>query len=192
MPSLGIYQGKCKGCGYEGRLYTKKLCPLCAAPKKKSICKSNHKDATGLRSVKGSTLSRESFLSTSKSWRKSTSGHKLSAQDEQFYRYLWESMPRYCVNCLKSGKSSEQAYLGEKREAHFFSHILPKGAYPKIRYLLINIDISCWDCHQIWGAGAKETMVIYDESKLAALRLIDTNLPEACWLVPETLLSDIK
>ena len=65
-------------------------------------------------------------------------------QKELFF-HLWEEKPHDCDLC--------GCNLGIEPMAYFFSHILSKGAYPRIKLLPKNIMFNCWDCHQAWDHG---------------------------------------
>jgi len=61
---------------------------------------------------------------------------------------------------------------------HNFSHVLVKKTYKKIRYIELNIDLICWDCHQKWEFGDMIGMKIYDIDKINLLRALDRAIPK--------------
>lgn len=69
---------------------------------------------------------------------------KFKNQKEMFF-HIWEEKPHTCDLC--------GVYLGEEPLAHYFSHILSKGAYPRLKLNPENIMLNCWDCHQKWDHG---------------------------------------
>lgn len=70
-----------------------------------------------------------------------------------FYKYMWDKKPHLCENCGQ--------YLREY-SAVYISHILSRGAHPKIALDPRNINILCYECHHKWEFGDKSYMRIYE------------------------------
>jgi len=64
---------------------------------------------------------------------------------KELFREIWIERPHYCECCHKE--------LGEIPLAHFFSHILSKGAFPKYKHNKDNIILICMNCHNDWEYG---------------------------------------
>ena len=68
-------------------------------------------------------------------------------QKEMFF-HIWESRPH------KSEVSG--TYLGEEAKAHYFAHILSKGAYPSYKLDPDNIVLLTMQEHHDFDAGIKD------------------------------------
>lgn len=66
---------------------------------------------------------------------------EIRYKDLAFYAKIWISRPHRCVNCDK--------YLGFEPLTIFFDHILEKSKYPELRWEESNIQLLCFECHQI-------------------------------------------
>lgn len=73
---------------------------------------------------------------------------KKTGEREMFLE-IWQERPHYCTNknCNK--------WLGNEPRTFFFSHIKPKSVYPQLRLNKNNIQLLCFDCHQIFDFGDK-------------------------------------
>lgn len=69
-----------------------------------------------------------------------TAKRKPTGEKEVFKR-IWESNPHECLTC--------GVHIKEARAINF-SHLLPKGTYPKYRLDPRNIVLQCGGCHQRW------------------------------------------
>lgn len=78
---------------------------------------------------------------------------KGNAQKQLFFE-IWEERPHVCDLC--------GCHLGEEPMAYHFSHILSKGAYPRIKLLDENIMLNCFPCHREWDAGSPQGLKYYD------------------------------
>jgi|10_taG_2_1085330.scaffolds.fasta_scaffold219980_2 predicted restriction endonuclease len=127
----------CSVCGQVRPMYNvrKKLCGYCWKKSKVHTWKAN------------STIKRTPL----KKVNKKTSA-KINA-DVKFYNSIWNDSNHYCENC--------NIYLGEQLNKSYISHILSKGAYPKHRHNNENINVLCFNCHQLWEFGDKTKMSIY-------------------------------
>jgi hypothetical protein len=74
-------------------------------------------------------------------------------KDTEFYQEIWDEREHYCEECGR--------YLGEVWDRSYFSHILTKGAHPKLRRVKLNIQTVCRHCHSIWEFGDRTKMKTY-------------------------------
>lgn len=78
-------------------------------------------------------------------------GH-TPAENERFYRWVWEHKTHICEECMKPLNEYSAVYV---------SHILTRGAHPEIAHDPRNTNILCFRCHGIWENGARRRMRIY-------------------------------
>lgn len=64
------------------------------------------------------------------------------------YLEIWNERQHNCTVCKK--------YLWNEPKAHFFAHILSKGAYPSYKFNKENITILCYDCHYRFDFGSSK------------------------------------
>jgi len=132
---MGNENKKCKGCG-SIYIQNKRL-QLCS----ECVYKKNHSG----KSRKEVYIERkENKLNyRTKQIKKNFTGEK------ELFLQIWEDRPHFCINCGK--------FLGNEPKAFFFSHKHSKGADPSKRLDKSNIDLLCWDCHQVrdFGEGIK-------------------------------------
>ncbi len=88
-------------------------------------------------------------------------------KDTAFYQYVWDERKDangvcYCEECERKYGRSERSSLGQIWKRDMFSHILTKGAHPRLRRVLENINLLHSKCHAIWEFGKREEMAIYD------------------------------
>lgn len=88
---------------------------------------------------------------------------KITA-DTKFYDELWSERKHECEEC--------GVHLGETWQRYMFSHILSKGAHPKLRHEKDNFNILCFKCHQQWEFGNRKTMRINEKNKTAIIKLL--------------------
>jgi len=70
----------------------------------------------------------------------------MSKNDQKkMFLEIWEERPHVCDLCFK--------HLGNEPMAYHFSHILGKGAYPRIKLLKENIMLNHFECHRKWDQG---------------------------------------
>ena len=77
-------------------------------------------------------------------------GH-TPAENEKFYRWIWDHKPHICEECMKPLNGYSATYV---------SHILSRGAYPEMTHDPRNCNILCFQCHAQWENGNRETMRI--------------------------------
>ena len=58
-----------------------------------------------------------------------------------FYRYCLHHFPAICENC---GKPIEHPW------ATNVSHIITRGSHPEMAHDPRNVNILCWECHELW------------------------------------------
>lgn len=64
------------------------------------------------------------------------------------YLDIWNERKHNCTVCKK--------HLWNEPKAHFFAHILSKGAYPSYKYEKENIALLCYDCHYRFDFGSSK------------------------------------
>lgn len=63
---------------------------------------------------------------------------------------IWERRTHYCFHC--------GTYLGSTMKPIYFSHILSRGAHPKLRCDEDNIVLACRECHYIYDFGDRSRL----------------------------------
>lgn len=86
-------------------------------------------------------------------------GH-TPAENEKFYRWVWNHKPHYCECCMRPLPDFSATYV---------SHILTRGAYPEMAYDCRNVNILCFLHHSMWENGNRKNMRIYRHN----LQIID-------------------
>lgn len=137
----------------ERSVYAKGLCNPCYWEANKS------KNREAAKQKKGDVLTKVTI-----------GGEKLSKSrletlklDKQLYTSVWSKRPHYCENCDK--------WLGDKMLAVFMSHILSKGSYPEHRHKEENINLLCFECHQVWEFGDRSSMRIFAANQKVIAKL---------------------
>lgn len=64
---------------------------------------------------------------------------------KKLFFQIWNNRKHQCFAC--------DAYLGEEPLAHYFAHILSRGAYPKFKLVPWNIVLMCLNCHHEFDFG---------------------------------------
>ena len=85
------------------------------------------------------------------------------------FQAIWDNRPNFCAVCNEP--------LGEFNIS-YFSHILPKGAFPKFRLYDKNIMLKCEYHHHIWGTKAKSDLLNYHSNFQMAIDLAEELLIE--------------
>ena len=89
--------------------------------------------------------------------RKSTKANKRNADDDKWYREVFEKSNKTCEECSKQLQGFSRSYV---------SHILSKGAFPSYRYHPKNYNILCYECHQTWEfSGNRKSMNIWPKNE---------------------------
>ena len=78
-------------------------------------------------------------------------GH-TPAENEKFYRWCWEHYPHYCQETIRPLREYSAVYV---------SHILTRGAHPQMAHDPRNVNILCFEMHNKWENGRRETMRIF-------------------------------
>lgn len=79
-------------------------------------------------------------------------GH-TPAENEKFFRWIWEHKPHYCEECMRPLPEYSAVYC---------SHILTRGANPEMAHDPRNINILCFEHHNMWEhATTRGKMRIY-------------------------------
>ena len=79
-------------------------------------------------------------------------GNDVMAANERFFRWVWEYKPHYCEECMRPLRSYSVVYC---------SHILTRGAHPEMAHDPRNINILCFEHHNMWENGNRKRMRIY-------------------------------
>lgn len=66
------------------------------------------------------------------------------------FNAIWECREHKCYHCGK--------FLGNEPKVIFFSHILSRGAHPKLRCVPENIVLACNECHYIYDFGDRSLL----------------------------------
>lgn len=148
-PSVGI----CKECfdqcaklgviPVEKRLAVKKPIPLCVYHNAK---KNMGKKFT--KSVMDSIKKGSDFPPAKTQKVKKVAGKRKPTGEALMFKEIWEEREHTCVSCLAS--------LGDEAKAHYFSHIIKKGANNSLRLEKKNIMLECLECHATWDFGTIE------------------------------------
>ena len=72
--------------------------------------------------------------------------------NEKYYRWVWKHKKHVCEECLKPLGDYSSVYI---------SHILTKGSYPEMAHDPRNNNILCFDHHNLWENGNRESMRVY-------------------------------
>lgn len=83
-------------------------------------------------------------------------GH-TPAENEKFYRWVWEHKPHYCEETMRPLPNYS---------ATFVSHILTRGANPEMAHDPRNVNILCFEMHNKWENGDRKGMRIYPASAM--------------------------
>lgn len=84
----------------------------------------------------------------------------IPAANERFYRFMWENSRHVCEETFMPLKNYWSGHI---------SHIISRGAAPDMAHDPRNVNILCYDAHQLWENGGlleREKMRIYDKNKL--------------------------
>tara|TARA_R110000803_G_scaffold50845_4_gene105414 strand:- start:425 stop:916 length:492 start_codon:yes stop_codon:yes gene_type:complete len=126
--------GKCSQCSNQTLIVINKpyLCKKCndARKKMKKLSKTLIVDPTPKKAIKRSSI---------KYKKKEPTG------EGEMFRVIWDERDHICTGCNK--------HLGDEAIVHYFSHILTKGQYPRLRLEKDNIMIECKECHYTQDFG---------------------------------------
>lgn len=89
-------------------------------------------------------------------------GH-TPAENEKFYRWVWDHKPHICEECMKPLNGYSATYV---------SHICSRGSEPMMAHDPRNVNILCFRCHTKYENGNRESMRIWrkDERIKATLK----------------------
>ncbi len=73
-------------------------------------------------------------------------------ENEKFYRWCWANMPHICEETMRPLRHFSATYV---------SHILTRGAHPEMAHDPRNVNILCFEMHNKWENGNRESMRIY-------------------------------
>lgn len=77
---------------------------------------------------------------------------KIPQANERFFRWVWAHKPHRCEETMRPLREYSAAYC---------SHILTRGAHPEMAHDPRNINILCYEMHNLWENGKRENMRIY-------------------------------
>lgn len=93
-------------------------------------------------------------------------------KDSEVYRKVWDMKPHYCEECSVP-LANVEAEQAAKQFKFYFSHILKKGMYGKIRHDLRNFNLLCFGCHDKWeSADTRKKMKIFEKNKPIMIKLL--------------------
>ena len=81
---------------------------------------------------------------------------KMFPTIEKYYRWNWDHKPHYCEECLRPLPDYS---------ATFCSHILSRGAHPEMATDPRNINILCFNHHQQYEFGDRQSMRIFAKNQ---------------------------
>jgi len=139
----------CNGCNKEKKIVNKhfELCLFCNKER--------------LRPVKKEELDNSYF--TKKNKEKKVNKIK---EDEDFYKECFDScLEHKCEECGSPLPDKFKDDNGKVIAKWRYSHIIPKSIHSKLRHVVKNINHLCFDCHQEWENGNKESMSIFEKNK---------------------------
>lgn len=84
--------------------------------------------------------------------------------NERFFRWIWENKPHYCEECMKPLRTYSAVYC---------SHILTRGGNPEVAHDPRNINILCFEHHNMWENGERKKMRIYPGNQRIINNLIE-------------------
>jgi 5-methylcytosine-specific restriction endonuclease McrA len=85
------------------------------------------------------------------------SNSDFQKQNDKFYRYCWDNMPHYCAETAKPLESYSAVYI---------SHILSRGSNRAMSCDPRNVNILCFEAHQIWESEYNYKMNIWRQNQL--------------------------
>lgn len=83
-------------------------------------------------------------------------------ENEKFYRWCWANMPHICEETMRPLRHYSATYV---------SHILTRGAHPQMAHDPRNVNILCFEMHNKWETGNRESMRIY-RSNMERIRIL--------------------
>ena len=83
-------------------------------------------------------------------------GH-TPAENEKFYRWCWAHYPHICQETLRPLYQYSAVYV---------SHILTRGANPAMAHDPRNVNLLCWEMHNKWENGDRQSMRIWAGNQL--------------------------
>ncbi|NCU26216.1 hypothetical protein EOM86_05770 [Candidatus Nomurabacteria bacterium] len=96
----------------------------------------------------------------------SKKGRVIFSKDDKYYEAIWESRSHYCEECGIYLGDDLRDSSGRIAQRWRFSHILPKGRYPKLRHHMMNMNLLCLIHHEQWENGDQKAMKIYEPNQI--------------------------
>lgn len=154
----------CVECGFYTSLNSKGLCSEC-------VFKKNHQGKSRIEVYQErSKVNIKPKKKTVSIGRKTTRYERdqrnleILRKDIETYEKVFNLKKPFCEECGKK-LCTIFRYDDFIVDRFRFSHILSKGAYPEHRHNLLNFNLLCFDCHQKWDHGDKESMKIFETNK---------------------------
>lgn len=83
-------------------------------------------------------------------------------ENERFYRWCWDHNRHQCEETMRPLYNYSAVYI---------SHILTRGAHPEMAHDPRNVNILCFEAHNKWENGDRESMRIYQANLLTIEQL---------------------
>jgi len=81
---------------------------------------------------------------------------------QKFYQWCWQHKKHICEETMRPLHQYSASYV---------SHILTKGAHPNMAFDPRNVNILCYEMHNKWEFGNRESMRIYQSNQLIIAQL---------------------
>lgn len=165
--------GYCQECHYKKSLNSRNLCSDCVykenheGKSKFEVQKDRLKDKGNLPNKVIYTLSKSPFKGARIA--KNSINKDIILKDEEVYEKVFFSKSNFCEECGKELPNVFRDNEGKIICRFQYSHILGKGAFPEFRHSVWNFNRLCFECHQIWDFGDKESMSIFIKNKITIL-----------------------
>jgi len=88
--------------------------------------------------------------------------------DTAFYIEIWQERKHECEEC--------SIHLGDTWQRFMFSHLLSKGAHPKLRLVKLNISLVCLPCHTDYEFGSRNKMKMREEWNKRIVQLLNMEI----------------
>ena len=85
-------------------------------------------------------------------------------KDRDTYLLVFSNNPPYCEECGVRLPNQFEDESGNIIMISQYSHIISKGSDPKFRHDYRNFNRLCFDCHQKWEFGDRQSMNIYENN----------------------------
>lgn len=97
---------------------------------------------------------------------------KVLKEDESTYYTVFMCKKHECEECGSPLTKKFKDDKGKIIDRWQYSHILSKGAHPKLRNNPLNFNRLCFDCHQKWEFGDRKSMKIFIDNQFIIEKLL--------------------